>query len=242
MQGQSEDHTDAARTQTRLAAPPQGLEGPLANAESLGGQQVRDPRAERSQHEPIDADAQHNVTVARRPERAAGSRGALVQGAGNVDMATVQAGILSRLAQVEKTVQGHGGLIATWQSKEEHENVPHAGVSQEAPQNAQPAVDTEQQGGTAEDAPQRFAVIEGPSQMQQAVQAAAEYSGQFIGKLNYMGKLQMFQGNKPAPGQEQRSWKEWQAKFTHNGRLCHMEADMYYDMAIALLSDHMREV
>ena len=203
---------------------------------------MRDPRADRSQHESIDADAQHDVTVARRPDSAEGSRGALVQGASNVDMATVQAGILSRLAQVEKTVQGHGGMIATWQSEEEHENVPHAGVPQEAPHNVQQAAATEQQGGTAEDAPQRSAIVEGPSQMQQAVQAAAEYSGEFIGKLNYMGKMQLFQGNKPEPGQGQRSWKEWQAKFTHNARLCHMEADMYYDMAIALLSDHMREV
>ena len=201
---------------------------------------MRDPRADRRQHEPIDADAQHDVTVARRPERAEGSRVALVQGAGNVDMATVQAGILSRLAQSEKTVQGHGGQIATWQSEEEREDVPGTEVPQEAPQNVQQAVATVQQEETT--APQRSAVVEGPSQMQQAVQAATAHAGQFLGKLNYMKKLQLFQGNKPAPGQVQRSWQEWEAEFSHNARLCQLDADMYYDMAEALLSNNMREV
>jgi len=62
----------------------------------------------------------------------------------NADIAVAQEEILSRLAQVEKTVQGHASQMADWQSEEEHGGVPHAGVSQQALQSVQCA--TGQQG------------------------------------------------------------------------------------------------
>ncbi len=81
-----------------------------------------------------------------------------------------------------------------------------------------------------------------PQQMQPVLQASGAESGQFLAKLNYMKKLQLFHGNRPIPGQEQRSWQEWQGEFIQNARLCKLDADMYYHMAEALLSTHMREV
>ena len=72
--------------------------------------------------------------------------------------------------------------------------------------------------------------------------ASGAEGGQFIAKPNYMKKLHLFQGNKQALGQDQRSWQEWQGKFLQNAKLCKLDEDMYYDMAEALLSNHMREV
>ena len=107
MQGRSEGQYDEARMQIRPAAQAQSLEGPLANVESPGGKKVRAPRAEGSRHESKSADAQENVIPAQRPEERAGGHGALVQRA-DVELAIFQAGILSRLVEVEKTVQRHG--------------------------------------------------------------------------------------------------------------------------------------
>ena len=140
MQGHSEDQTDAARTQIRPAAQMQGLQGPLANTESPGGQQVRDPRADRSQHESIDADAQHDVILAQRPGEAEGGHVAPVQGAMNIDTTATQAEFVSRLAQMEKTLQGHANQITTWKAEEGHGDVPHARIPQEAHRNVQQAV------------------------------------------------------------------------------------------------------
>ena len=173
MQSRSEGQDEDERMQTRPAAPSQGLGGPLATAVSPGDQDVRAPRIEGSRHESVNADAQENVIPARRPEEGAGGHGALEREARNVDMNIIQAGILSRLAQVEKAVQGHGNLISAWQSEEEHGDVPHAGVPQETQQDMQQTISTGQQGGTmSAGAPQRSAAVEGPLQMQPAVQAS----------------------------------------------------------------------
>ena len=242
LQGRSEGQDEDDRMQTRLAAQAQGLGGPLANATASGSQEVRDSRSEGLRHDTANVDAQENVIPARRPEEGIG-HGALVQGARNVDMTAVQAGILSRLAQVEKAVQGHGNTITAWHSEEGHENVPHAGVPQEAPQDMQPAAAIGGQEGTrTARVPQQPAAAEESSEMQAAVQVARAEAGQYLGKLKYMKMLHLFQGNQPTLGQEQKSWQEWQGEFIQNAKLCKVDKDMYYDMAIALLSNHMREV
>ena len=158
-------------------------------------------------------------------------------------MTAVQAGILSRLTQVEKTVQGHDETITAWQSEEGHEDAPHAGVPQDAPQDVQHAAAIGGQEGTrTAGVPQMHVAVEESSEMQAAVRAAGDEAGQFLGKLKYMKTLHLFQGNKPAIGQEQRSWQEWQGEFIQNAKLCGMDEHMYYAMAMALLSTHMREV
>ena len=159
-QGRSEGQDEDDRMQARLAAQAQGLGGPLANAEASGSQEVRNPRTEGPRHETENVDAQGNVIPARRPEEGIGQN-ALVQGARNADMIAVQAGILSRLAQVEKAVQGPGDTITAWQLEEGHEDVPHAGVPQEAPQDVQHAAAIGGQEGTrTAGVPQRPAAAE----------------------------------------------------------------------------------
>ena len=240
MQGQNEEQSEEAR---RPVAQAQDSEGRLAEAAGPRAPQVRAPRAEGSWHESANADAQHDVILAQRPGEAEGGHVAPVQGAMNIDTTATQAEFVSRLAQMEKTLQGHANQITTWQAEEGHGDVPHAGIPQEAHRNVQQAVSTGQQGETMNaDAPQRSTATEGPSQTQPAVQASAAEGGQFLGKLNYMKKLQLFQGNRPALGQEQRSWQEWQGEFTQNAKLCKLDVDMYYEMAEALLSTQMREV
>ena len=204
---------------------------------------MHNPSIAEGQHEAAGADAHHD---ALRLEEARAGQSALVQGRGNADISVVQAGILSRLTQVEKALQGQASQMAAWQSEEEYGDVPHAGYPREVPQNEQHAVATGQHGraGSAE-VPQRSPVewlLSRPQQMQPVLQASGAESGQFLAKLNYLKKLQLFHGNRPIPGQEQRSWQEWQGEFIQNARLCKLDADMYYHMAEALLSTHMREV
>ena len=238
-QGRSEGQDEDDRMQMRLAAQAQGLEGPLANAAASGSQEVRNPRTEGPRHETGNVDAPGNVIPARGPEEGTG-HDALVQGARDVDMTAMQAGLLSRLTQVEKAVQGHDDTITAWQA---HEDVPHTGVPQEASQDVQHAAAIGGQEGTrTAGVPQQLVAAEESSEMQRAVQAAGAEAGQFLGKLKYMKMLHLFEGNKPAPGHEQRSWQEWQGEFVQNAKLCRMDEHMYYDMALALLSNHMREV
>ena len=65
--------------------------------------------------------------------------------------------------------------------------------------------------------------------MQAAVQVARAKAGQYLGKVKYMKMLHLFQGNKPALKQEQRSWQECQGEFIQNAKLCNMDEHMYYD-------------
>ena len=129
MQGQTEEQSEEAR---RPVAQAQDSEGRLAEAAGPRAQQVRAPRAEGSWHESADADAQHDVILAQRPGEAEGGHGTPVQGAMNIDTTAIQAEFVSRLAQMEKTLQGHANQITTWQAEEGHGDVPHAGIPQEA--------------------------------------------------------------------------------------------------------------
>ena len=153
--------------------------------------------------------------------------------------------LITRMHQVENKVQEHAVLIG-WQADEGNGN---GDVPEQAPHNVQNAAVAAQQGQpTNVNVPQGFASADlltpQTPHVQSAVLTPASDSGssQSIAKLNYMKKLQLFQGNKPAYGQDQRAWQEWEGEFVQNAKLCRLDEDMYYDMAEALLSNHMREV
>lgn len=178
--------------------------GPLANEAPIESQEVQNPRIEERQHEAAEADARNTTTVAQRLEEERAGQSVLIQGRRDADIAVAQAGILGRPAQGEKAVQGHASKMAVWQSEEEREDVPHAGVPPEAPQNVQYAVATGQQGEVRSvDAPQRLAAVEVLSSRSQLIQpimqASGSETGQFHAKLNHMKKLLLFHGNRLVP-------------------------------------------
>ncbi len=242
IQGRSDPQSEEGRRQTNTVEQAQGRGGPVANEAGTGSQEVHNPSKAEGQH--AGADAHHD---ARRLEEERAGQSELVQGRRTADISVVQAGILRRLIQVEKALQGQASQMAAWQSEEEYGDVPHARVPREVPQNEQHAMATGQHGRAQRaEVPERPSTVAGltlqSQQMQLVVQASGAESGHFLAKLNYMIKLQLFHGNRPILGQEQRSWQEWQGEFIQKARLCKLDADMYHHMAEALLSTHMREV
>ena len=167
------------------------------------------------------------------------------EGSRDADISVVQAGILTRLVQAEKTILEHADMMAAWCSQEECQDSPQAGRPEIATQNVHSATQAERMSIGALQGP--VAVGGQPPQLvqvQPAVQASTTDTdtGKFwIGKLNYMKHVPLFHGSTCPSDQKPRSWQEWQGEFTQNARLCKLDESMYYDIAQALLSTPMRE-